>query len=357
MKIISLEQALELGLDTVHIFKHNGFGDAVMLGAAARELVRRTDRPVLIGTKPKNYELLIGIDDGLPAAIYILEDYYSFIVNKASVRRMAARGIRVNYFMQSHMGAILPEIAGGMNIADAGGGGRNSADLSLYMRAGNSAADFGVPGGQPFITVMAGGKMRKAVPNRILQSVVDKYKSKYNFVQVGTAADPLLNDVVDMRGRLSLGHGVPTVIGNSVLFIGAEGTLMHIAAATQTRAVIGDGWMGLLTQNAGAVHIIPRGTIDDGKDDSQGDMDTLDAGEFMNAVGMQLKEIGKPFPKNIIDLADAKAHRPRINYDSLIVNYIILALKAADGFLRGRKNRAAVFAEILRQKLKYGLSL
>ncbi|MCL1786064.1 MAG: hypothetical protein FWG39_02855 [Alphaproteobacteria bacterium] len=348
MQIISLERALELGLDTVHVFKHGGFGDAIMLGAASREVVRQTGKPVLIGVKPVNYELLNGIDDGLSAPIYILDGYYPLIINTKNVRRMAQMGMRVNYFRQTHTGPILPEIAAAMGLS-----GR--ADLSLYMQIPDG--DFDVPADKPYITIMAGGKARKAVPNRILQSVVDKYKNKYNFVQVGMYEDPLLSDVIDMRGRLSLGRGVPAVIGKSVLFVGAEGTLMHVAAATQTRSVIGDGWMGKITQNAGAIHIIPHGLLNDNKHDSPGDMETLDAAEFLNAVAAQLKESDRPFPKNIIDLTESRAAMAHVNYDSIAVAYITLALKFIRYLFRGAKYYPWAQIAQIKSKKKYGISI
>jgi len=346
MQIISLERAVKLGLDTVHVFTQDCFGDSIMFGAAARALVRQTGRPVLIGTKSGNYGLLRGIDDDLPAPIYILDGYYGRMVNTANVKKLARRGIKLNYFGQSWTEKILPEIAVAMGFS-------GTVDLPLYVRADESLS----VSDKPYITIMTGGRVaRKAMPIGLLQSIIKKYKGKYNFVQLGTDDDQLLSDVIDMRGKLSLDSEIPTVIKNSALFIGSEGLLMHIAAATQTRAVIGDGWMGRLTGNAGHIHIFPKKLLPVmRKEDSPGDMETLDEKEFMNAIAIQLKEQGKPFPKNMIDLDGATANRRRIKHDSMTVNIIDLLWRSAAGILRGR-GLPHERINAVKYKIKYGLS-
>ena len=58
----------------------------------------------------------------------------------------------------------------------------------------------------------------------------------YRFVQIGMEDDPLLPDVIDARS-LSI-REMAAVISNSILFIGLEGGLMHLAKSVGTASVI-----------------------------------------------------------------------------------------------------------------------
>lgn len=60
--------------------------------------------------------------------------------------------------------------------------------------------------------------------------------NKYEFVQIGTKNDPLLENVIDAR-NLPIRKSA-SVIFNSIFFIGLEGGLMHLSKAVDKTAVI-----------------------------------------------------------------------------------------------------------------------
>ena len=350
MQIISLERALELGFDTVHVFQFAGFGDAVQFGVVAREKVSQTGAPLLMATKPKNYDMLRGIDDGLPAEIFILDGYYSQIVNKKNIRRLGKMGLHVNYFCQSGRHIIAYEIAAGMGMT-------GTVDLTPYLHIDKKLDDFGRLVDGPQIAIMAGGHPYKSIPNHVLQEIIDHFKHKYNFVQIGLADDPLLSGVIDMRGKLSFFQQVPALLRASDLFIGNEGGLMHMAAAVRTRAVIGDALYGVLTADVAHIHVSPK-KRKPFKCKFPGDMETIQAEDFFEPIEQQMKLAlsGAPVPRNIVSIDGVPAHRRRIRRDSLIVNLIDLAWRSVNGLLRGRGLPHDRF-EQLKYKLRYGIPL
>ncbi|MDR3456879.1 MAG: glycosyltransferase family 9 protein [Verrucomicrobiae bacterium] len=69
------------------------------------------------------------------------------------------------------------------------------------------------------------------------QQVVAGLKGKFKFVQLGSANDPLLNDVIDLRGKTNLRESA-AVIENCRLYLGNPGFLMHLARAVERPSVI-----------------------------------------------------------------------------------------------------------------------
>lgn len=69
------------------------------------------------------------------------------------------------------------------------------------------------------------------------QAVVDALTPGREVVQVGSASDPPLAGVRDLRGRTSL-RETAAVLSEARLFLGLEGFLMHLARAVECPAVI-----------------------------------------------------------------------------------------------------------------------
>ncbi|MCL2737672.1 MAG: hypothetical protein FWE17_02315, partial [Alphaproteobacteria bacterium] len=195
MRIISLKQAAEMKFSVVHMFSASGYGDAVMFAAVAREIVRQTGKPMLIATRTVNYEMLAGIDVGLPAEICILDAYYAEILNKANVSKLARHGISLNLFSQTKKKAILSEIAVGMGMT-------GTQNLTPFLHIDESLDNFGKFTEKPQIAIMSGGIYKKIMPTHICQSIVDKYRDKCDFVLIGMKDDPAISNTVDMRGKL-----------------------------------------------------------------------------------------------------------------------------------------------------------
>jgi hypothetical protein len=68
-------------------------------------------------------------------------------------------------------------------------------------------------------------------------SVVEALRRSYNFVQIGSTADPLLPGVFDLRGKTTLRQSA-AVLSASAAFVGNVGFLMHLARAVDCRSVI-----------------------------------------------------------------------------------------------------------------------
>ncbi len=69
------------------------------------------------------------------------------------------------------------------------------------------------------------------------QSVVSALSHKYEFVQLGSPADPLLSGALDLRGKTTIRESA-AILDRSLAFIGQVGFLMHLARAVDCRAVI-----------------------------------------------------------------------------------------------------------------------
>ena len=93
----------------------------------------------------------------------------------------------------------------------------------------------------PFITIEPISKTNYT-PNREYpfakwQKVVDDLSKDIAVVQVGASTSRLLNNVVDLRGKTSF-RDTAKVIQMSELFISAEGGLVHVATAVNTKSIV-----------------------------------------------------------------------------------------------------------------------
>lgn len=69
------------------------------------------------------------------------------------------------------------------------------------------------------------------------QAVVDALKDQYDFVQLGSPADPLLDGALDLRGRTTRRESA-AILSRSLAFVGQVGFLMHVARAVECPSVI-----------------------------------------------------------------------------------------------------------------------
>jgi len=85
-----------------------------------------------------------------------------------------------------------------------------------------------------------GGQMRMRnkqwFPERF-QDVVSHLKGTFKFVQLGSANDPALDGVIDLRGKTGIRESA-AVLANCRLFLGNVGFLMHLARAVECPSVI-----------------------------------------------------------------------------------------------------------------------
>jgi hypothetical protein len=79
-------------------------------------------------------------------------------------------------------------------------------------------------------------RTKEWVPERY-QEIVDKFAGEYEFVQLGTKNDILLENVRDLRGKTTVRESA-AILKNSLLAITHVGLVMHLARAVDCRAVI-----------------------------------------------------------------------------------------------------------------------
>lgn len=90
----------------------------------------------------------------------------------------------------------------------------------------------------PYIITQSVGKSPwKSWPTEKMQHVINELRSRFQFVQVGLEKEPLLDNVLDLRGKLTVLQ-LATLMREATLFAGNIGGLMHVARAVGTRSVI-----------------------------------------------------------------------------------------------------------------------
>jgi hypothetical protein len=87
----------------------------------------------------------------------------------------------------------------------------------------------GIAGTAPMIT-------KQWFPERFA-AVALALKDRFNFVQLGAAADPQIPGAIDLRGKTTLRQSA-AILAGSMVFVGNAGFLMHVARATECRSVI-----------------------------------------------------------------------------------------------------------------------
>lgn len=88
-----------------------------------------------------------------------------------------------------------------------------------------------------YVCIMTGGVQNyKAVKVDVMQGIVNAYKEKFKFIQLGSKKDLVLSDVVDCRGT-SLVDSI-SLLQNAQFLITATGGLTHLAAVSQCKAFV-----------------------------------------------------------------------------------------------------------------------
>ena len=77
----------------------------------------------------------------------------------------------------------------------------------------------------------------RAYPFEKWQNIVNVLKNHVQVVQIGNESGPLLQNVIDYRGKTSFREAA-ILIGESELFLSTEGGLVHAATTVDTRSVV-----------------------------------------------------------------------------------------------------------------------
>jgi hypothetical protein len=211
-----------------------GIGDSLLCSAICRELRRRGQRGIWVATR--HGELF----RGNPDVDRVLEPASRV---DAYCRRVGARLVDPSYarfdpasdrhlYRSGHQVAVM--------CAATGITGDVVLRPYLHLTAAERAAGRLAP--RQLVIQSSGSAARYAIPNKEwfperFAAVAAALSRDHTLLQVGSATDPLLPGVRDLRGRTSL-RETAALLSQAQLFIGLEGFLMHLARAVDCRSVI-----------------------------------------------------------------------------------------------------------------------
>lgn len=206
-------------------------GDIVMLTAAVRDLHRAhpqrflTDVRTSCGALWEHNPYLTRMADSDPDA-EVIECHYPLIhrSNQAPVHCVSG----FTEFLSEKLGIQIP-------TASFGGDIHLSAQETTWMSQVQEMTRRAIP----FWIIVAGGKFDFTIKwwdHRRYQQVVDHFRNRIQFVQVGQAGHyhPRLRGVIDLRGRTDLRQLVRLVYHAQGVLCGVTG-LMHLAAAVPAK--------------------------------------------------------------------------------------------------------------------------
>lgn len=143
------------------------------------------------------------------------------------------------------------------------------------------------------------------------QDVVNHFRDRFTFVQIGAGRDPLLEGVVDLRGKTAI-RETAGVLHNSAVFVGLAGFLQHLARSVECRSVIVYGGRELPSQtgytcNENVVHRPECSPcwIYGRCEHNVKCMAAIGADQVIEAVKRQLSRLGTPLAEDKEDIPAA----------------------------------------------------
>jgi len=245
LSTISIEEAMKFGYKELFL-TYPGIGDNIALYFAAETYYKRTGQKLLLSMQ-KNVKSLF---ENMNCA-YFLDGF--------SCADMSTSGYDNRCRILSNYG-INPVFVSAITVRELNDGtGRNVVQwpdkhlLAKYCeRVGISGKveilpqivltdeekKYGRFYKENQIAVISSGLQRyKTWPLIKTQSLVNKLKKKYHFVQIGLPTDPRIKGCLDKRRQRSL-REVASILYNSDLFVGGIGGLVHLARSVNCRAVV-----------------------------------------------------------------------------------------------------------------------
>lgn len=141
------------------------------------------------------------------------------------------------------------------------------------------------------------------------QGVVDALRGEADFIQLGSATDPLLEHVSDLRGATSIREAA-AILNHARLYVGTVGLLMHLARAVECPSVIVFGgreapWQSGYICNLNlysAVHCAPcwRGNT---CEFDRRCMSNISVADVVSAIRQMLKMSRNPLAVETVDVA------------------------------------------------------
>lgn len=233
---MNIKTACETGYDKVY-FTFDCVGDTILLISALRYLFELTKKKLLIATYYK--ELAENCE-----YVDVLDDFCEDMLSIANYQKLLNYGLTPIFISSTDFvydnqvyrpvwgkHHILANVCCKLGI---------SGDIEVVPRVFLSENEKQVGrffNDSQIAIVSSGNQPYKAIPFSLAQLIVYKLKDRYNFVQIGSPSDPILDGALDMRGKGGL-RGTASILYNSDLFVGGIGGLMHMARAVDCRAVI-----------------------------------------------------------------------------------------------------------------------
>lgn len=233
---MTLEDANKAGYHEVY-FTFDCIGDTILLMSALKYLCIQNKKKVLMGTLYK--ELIENCD-----YIDVLDNFCEDILCRSLYEKTLSFGINPifisstdfvikdnKYFPVWGKHHILLDVCSKLGI-------KQKIPIRPFFYLTDSEKQEGQFYNEFQIAIVAGGNQKyKALSYSLSQNIILALNDTYNFVQVGSPTDPLLEHVLDCRGWKGL-RGTASILYNSDLFIGGIGGLMHLARAVDCRSVI-----------------------------------------------------------------------------------------------------------------------
>lgn len=222
------------GYPRIVLWFHGGVGDHLLCTAVARELRNRQGKGIwIISPYPELYQENADFDAVLPENELVLD----------TAHMLGARTIEPRY---------APDVPGEDRQASPGchiiakmcqmAGITGEVKLRPYLELTAGERSHGRFGERQIVIQSSnvGGRWpantKQWYPERF-QSVVDLLKDEFNFVQLGSQNDPQLVGATDLRGKTTL-RETAAILSRSIMLVGLEGMLMHMARAVECPSVI-----------------------------------------------------------------------------------------------------------------------
>jgi hypothetical protein len=211
-----------------------GIGDSLLCSAICRELRRRGSRGLWMATRHSElFRLSPDVDHVVEPAVRV----------NSFVRWMGGKLVDPHYarydsqtdrhvYQAGHQIAVMCAAAGitgpialrpYVYLSEAERAAGRLAEGQVVIHSSGAAARYAIPNKEWF-------------PERFAQ-VSTELSRRFPVVQIGSATDPLLPGVRDLRGKTSL-RETAAILSQARVFVGLEGFLMHLARAVECRAVI-----------------------------------------------------------------------------------------------------------------------
>lgn len=222
-------------------FTWNGLGDHIVLFGAAYNWYLRTGEKLTIGTSNLVYEKIFSYakfsdvcsyDKFLPGKQQETlnnlnsNNYNPVFVNASGFKYLApSYKNNVTTWPSKHLITVICEKLGLYG----------NVKIEIPLIDVSSKLEIETP--LDYVCIMTGGLQNyKAILPSLSQQIIDNYKSKFKFVQIGTLRDAKLENVIDLRGT-SLIETI-NILKKARFLITGTGGLVHLAAACNCKAFV-----------------------------------------------------------------------------------------------------------------------